>query len=91
MSLPYLYEILLAIIVEHVVFAGDKENLAGVDRFKGLIERIEFLCFRKLAQISGMKNEFGRLGKRIELRNRFAKSRRYVRIGGFVEADVANR
>src|SRR5690349_15444097 len=79
------FEILLAVIVQHVVLAGDKEKLAGVNRFKGLIERVEFLALRKLAEISGMKHEFGRLRKRVEFRNRFTQSGCYVRISGFVE------
>ena len=45
-SLSVTFAILLAVVVQHVVFAGNVENLLGADALERLIERVEFRRFR---------------------------------------------
>jgi len=52
------FEVLFAVVVEHVVLAGNMENLLCFAALENLFERVEFFRFREMREIAGVKDEF---------------------------------
>src|SRR5713226_7647561 len=63
-------EVLLAVIAEQVVLAGDEERLLLTQSTKELVQGIELGGLGRVRQISGMKDEVGLPVQRVDLIHR---------------------
>ena len=61
-ALAIALQILLTVVGEHVVFAGNKVDLFWIGRLQRLVERIELTRLRKLAEIAGVNDKVRRMG-----------------------------
>ena len=52
------FEALFAVVVEHIVFAGDIKHLLRFAGLENLLECVEFFRFREMREIAGVKDEF---------------------------------
>ena len=82
-------EVLRAIVAQDVMLAGNVEDLLRLACFQHLLEVIEFFGLGKMGEIAGVQDEVGLPGLRIDLRDRFPKGARDIRICRFREADMA--
>src|SRR5262249_69672 len=78
----------LSVIVQDVVFSWYKENLL-VGSLQDLIHVVEFLRIGKMADVASMQDEFGLLGKRVDLVHGGFQGPDYIRICRFIESHVA--
>src|SRR5258706_3469859 len=79
----------LSVIADHVVLAGDVKYAPSFGRFEQLIESVEFSRFGKMGKIARVQNKVGRCGQGIDLRNGLLERAGDIRVGWFVETDVA--
>jgi hypothetical protein len=82
-------EVLLAVVVEHVVLAGDEEDSVGLHALEHLVEGIELFGLREMAQIAGVNDEFRRFREGVDFVDGRGEGGANVGIGGLVEAHVA--
>ena len=82
-------EILGAIVTQDVVLAGDEEDLFRFAVLEHLLEIVELLRLRELREIAGVEDEIGCLRERVNAGDCFAEGRGDIRVGRFVEADMA--
>src|SRR5262249_35301469 len=66
-ALAVALEILLAIVVEHVVFTGYEEHILGAGALENLIDRVELVRSRQVADVARVEHELWRDGKRVDL------------------------
>src|SRR5437867_8075648 len=57
----------LAIVTDHIVFAGHIKNLTSLCGFEKLIQRVEFRWLGKMRQVPGVQNEIRRCGQGVDL------------------------
>src|SRR5882762_1464229 len=79
---------LRAIIIQDIVFAGHEENFFARG-LQDLTHSVELFRLGQMADIAGMKQEFGRLLQRIDLVYRRLKRSRNIRVRRLVESHVA--
>jgi hypothetical protein len=82
-------QVLLAVVADDIVLAGNIEDLAGLGCFEQLIQRVEFLRFRKMRQVASVQYEIRRGGEGIDLGNGLLQGGNYIRVGRLVKTDVA--
>ena len=82
------FEVLFAVVVEHVVFAGDIKHPRRFAGLENLLERVEFFRFREMGEIAGVKDEVRRGGQCVDLGYRFLQCTHHVLVGFLVEANV---
>ena len=79
---------LLAVIVQHVVLAGNEENfLAGV--LQNLIDSVEFFRLGEMADVAGVQQKFRRIGQSPDFFHGGFQRSSDILIGGLVESHVA--
>ena len=54
------FEVLFAVVVEHVVFTGNVEHFLGFAAFEDLLKRVEFFRLGKMREVAGVEEEVGR-------------------------------
>src|ERR1700683_2857652 len=78
-----------AVVVEHVVLAGNVKDALGLQALQRFTERVEFLGLRKVRQVARVQNERRRRGKRVDFGVGFAQGSGNVRVCRLAEAGVA--
>ena len=77
-----------AIVVENVMFAGDKEDFL-VSGLQDLVDVIELFGFGKMGDVASVQNEFRRMRQGVDLIDSGFQRGNHVRICGLVESHVA--
>ena len=88
-SLPIPLQILFAIIVQHVVLAGNKEDIFGAGALQQLVHGVELFRFREMTDVSGVQDERGRHRQRVDLVHGGLQRANHVGVRGFVETHMA--
>ena len=83
------FAILLAVVFQHVVLAGDKEHVLRGRGFQNLVDVVELAGFRQMADVAGVQHELGRNGQRVDLVHGGLQRGGDIGIGRLVEAHVA--
>src|SRR5512135_280262 len=81
-------EVLLAVIADHVMLTGHEERLVGLQLPHRLGKRVELVRLGEMREVTGMHDEVGCHGLRVDLGNGLAQRRRYIGVGCLVEADM---
>src|SRR5580693_2016506 len=82
-------QILLAIVTGRVVLAGHIEDLLRLCALQYPVHSVKLRRLRQVAQVAGVDDEFGLDHKRVDFLDSRLQRAIYIRIGWFVEADMA--
>src|SRR5262249_15150598 len=82
-------EILFAVVVEHVVFARNEEDVPAAGTLENLIDRVELLRLRQVADVARMQDEFWVDRERVDPVDRRFQRADHVGIRRLVESHVA--
>src|SRR5208282_436571 len=83
------FKIRLPVIVQHIVFARDKEDVLRTGAFQNLIDGIELFGSGEVADVARVQQKLGLAGQSVDLVHRRLQGRNYIRIGGLIESHVA--
>src|SRR4051812_11094700 len=65
--------VLLPVVVDGVVFAGDGEHAAGLQFAHHLLDLVELARGRQVGQVAGVHDEIRAVGQRVDLADRFGE------------------
>src|SRR5205823_3234738 len=82
-------QILLAVIANHVMFAGNIEDVFGAGALQQLVHAIKFFRLGKMRNVAGVQNETWLRWQRVDLVDGGFQRACHIGVGRLVEAHVA--
>ena len=79
----------VAIVTDHIVFAGHIKNRTSLCGFEKLIQRVEFRWLGKMRQVPGVQNEIRRCGQGVDFGDGLLEGADDIGVGRLVKTDVA--